>query len=367
MLITETFDDEDDLDYQGVVDDVAQLLTNSTEQLKDWLVNAAIAFDNGSRSTRAKYERAIPGFANMFVNIHGLELVVSGRDILNSHRRIRDTFEKIFDPEPYTISLQIQERRAMLDQLKNLGSALRRVETKFSSKKPDTNAEAPPTAPLGQFAFAQNRTDKVPFESNTEIENKLFQRLSGYFTENIPIKDEDVETLKAFLKKGLYSPVIHVPNVPVVYRGMNVRREWLSKAIKKPTSLLGKKGTLEKSFTFAPKHSASSWSESKAVAKKFTKEDDSGSLGDRYYSVVMHASVESNSNKFIACPKGLYKVDAFASFKSEKEALGLGDIKVFKIEWETQAEDDEGWTSLRTILIMYDIVIFKRWFDIHIS
>ena len=338
--------DDDTLDYEGVIDHIANTIVGSSDQLKDWLVTATRAYENGSRSMELKYERTIPGFRNMFVSMFGLELSVRGRRSLDSYEKIRDSLENIFNPPPHSVSLDKSEQVEFLQQLQQLPSALQKVESQLINKSSKVkDAEAPPGAVMGQFAFASNRTDKVPFESNTEIEEELFGQLSNYFTNNVPLKDEDVATLQTFINKGQYSPVIHQPEVPTVYRGMNVRREWLSKVIKKPTSLLGKKGSLEKGFTFAPKNPASSWTEMKSVAKKFTKEDDTSALGERYYSIVMYASIEKNRNKFIACPKGLYKVDAFATYKSEKEALGLGDIKVYKIEWETMAGDDEGWDS----------------------
>lgn len=340
------FDDDDDDNYESIISDAAEAIVGSSDKLKDWLVTSVKAYERGSDSLAKKYRQMIPCFYTLFVSMHGLELSVRGRKVLDSYEKIRDILETIFNPPPYSVSIYKSERSQFLQQLDNLPWTLKKVEAqldKSSSKVKD--AEAPPGSSMGQFAFASNRIDKVPFESNTEIEDKLFERLSDYFTNNVPLKDEDVAALQAFIKKGQYSPVIHQPAVATVYRGMNVRREWLSKVTKKPTSLLGKKGSLEKSFTFTPKHAASSWSEMRSVAKKFTKEDDSVSLGSRYYSIVLHASIEKNSNKFIACPGGLYKVDAFATYKSEKEALGLGDINVFKIEWETMAEDDEGWDS----------------------
>lgn len=333
-------------DYESVVSDVAEAISGSSEQLKDWLVTITQGYENGTRSLQLKYDKMIPGFRIMFVSMFGLELSVRGRRVLDSYEKIRDSFEAIFNPPPHSVSLDESERINFLAQLQQVPGSLRKIEGQLANKSSKVkDAEAPAGSPMGQFAFASNRLDKVPFESNTEIEEKLFDRLSNYFTNNVPLKPSDVELLQTFLKKDQYSPVIHQPEVSTVYRGMNVRREWLSNVIKKPTSLLGKKGSLEKSFTFTPKSAASSWSESKLVAKKFTKEDDSGTLGARYYSIVMHASIEKNRNKFIACPSGLYKVDAFAAYKSEKEALGLGDINVFKIEWETQAGDDEGWDS----------------------
>jgi hypothetical protein len=184
-------------------------------------------------------------------------------------------------------------------------------------------AEAPPKAPLGRLAFPGHRKNK-PFEADTEREEELYNDISAHFNENEPLNAADAKLLKTFLDKGWYEDVFHEPNGSI-YRGMSVNADWLKMALK--VKKLSNHGSVTKSFTFTPRGGSSSWSTSKSVAQGFK------SSGDGNFNVILHAKTEQNPKRFLTGPGGLYKVDGFNEFPDEKEVVGIGPIKVFKVEW----------------------------------
>jgi len=200
------------------------------------------------------------------------------------------------------------------------------------SKQIDKKAEAPSGSPLGRIAFGQERLDKVPFEQDTKVENKLFSKLVAHVENQAMLDSEAVSQIKSMMKKELYPNIFKEPDVDDVYRGMIVTSQWLKKALK-----IGKgkkipdKGTLKKSFTYTPKRGwASSWSTAKSVATKFSSKEHSDSSK---YKIVMRASVDDNPLTFVDMRKGLYNVSQIDHFKDESEAIGMGKIRVYEVTW----------------------------------
>lgn len=192
----------------------------------------------------------------------------------------------------------------------------------------EKSAEAPAKAPLGRIAFPGDRKGK-PMEVDTDVEKRLYNALMLHYVDNEEVTNEDAALMRKFLSKEWYSEIFHEPTAKVVYRGFSVSKnwKWLLRVLK-VDKLPKDKGSIEKNFTYTPSRTAtSSWSTSKKVARDFAEG------GDRGMSVIFHASVADNPGRFVAGPGGLYKVQGFEQYDSEKEAIGLGPIKVFKVEW----------------------------------
>lgn len=182
-------------------------------------------------------------------------------------------------------------------------------------------------APLGRYAFAPNRVRQrgMPTEPNTPSEEKLLNNLAQYVNRGQILPDTAAKQLQTLLKRGLYQDVIHEPKQKTFYRGMSVSRTTLAKLIGKSQNAIPKKGSIERSVKISPKRGAgSSWSTSKKVALDFT----GGS-----HNVILIATSEDNPDRFVSGPDGFYKVEPLDQMSNEKEALGLGPIKISKIEW----------------------------------
>ena len=206
----------------------------------------------------------------------------------------------------------------------------------------EKNAEAEPQDALGSYAFAEERDD-VPFEKDKAIERKLYYALDAHLDGNIPLSTTLTDLIKDSLKKGQYTKLFREPRVGTIYRGMFVREEWLRKALK-----IGKKediprrGSQDASFTFTPRRgNASSWSSARTSATDFAW--GSTPYADEYrgaaYGVILYAAPEDNTGRLLDV-KELYMVDGLDSYQGEKEVIGIGKIKVFKVEWRLVNESD---------------------------
>jgi hypothetical protein len=192
--------------------------------------------------------------------------------------------------------------------------------------------------PFGNYAFPKSRLSKfaTPPEEDTDIEHDVDYYLRQHFKQGNGMPSFVVDELQNTLISGEYSDVIKEPNVSTVYRGMWVDGNWIMNLTN--SNLLSKKGEFQTLFTFKPFKNQSSWSLDRQAA--FTaaqtnfydrpEEFDEG----KTYIIILHAQLTQNKNKFISCPDGLYKLKYAAVFDSEKEAIGLGDISVSKIDWE---------------------------------
>lgn len=221
--------------------------------------------------------------------------------------------------------------REVLEQLKGAPALAKKI-AKFSEKEADRiekAATAPPKAPLGRIAFAPRRSKK-PYEPNTPEEETLFRQIKRQFEDNKPFDAEVCGQVRRYLAKGWYSDVFKEPGAAVVYRGMGITRaslnRWLLRVLKMK-ELPKNNGSAEVNYRYTPKsQGASSWTTSKTVANDF-------SMGKSDYAVIFHARVEDNPNMFVTGPGGLYNIDGFETYETEKEAIGLGTIRIFKVEW----------------------------------
>lgn len=195
-----------------------------------------------------------------------------------------------------------------------------------------SDAEAEQDDPLGRFAFAPERKG-VPYEVNNELEKKMRAKLAVHFGGGQMIDNETLELIRGFVEQGLYSKVFFETDAPVVYRGMNVKKsgiKWLQGLV--GGDLKGH-GVANVDYEYTQRDSslselggASSWTTSKDVPKKFFEKNAA-------YHIIMHARTADNPGQFLSA-EGLYNL-SFVSpeWKSEKEAIGVGTIKVYKIEW----------------------------------
>lgn len=195
-----------------------------------------------------------------------------------------------------------------------------------AKKKP----EAPEGAPLGYIAFGEKRLDDVPFEPDTPEEKRLLGALDDHVNSNKMIKDEDVVLIKSMMKKGMYPKIFKEPEGVNVYRGFSVSEEYLRKALKlKKGQKLPKKGKLDVTFRFTPwkGKAASSWTTTLKEAWDFADK------GDGEWSIVMYAVPDENRGKFLDLRGGMYSVKGFENYSKEKEAIGMGTIRVYRVDW----------------------------------
>jgi len=330
-------------DYQDSVDLAAYVLANASNAVKGWLVHAAEIVDDvySDASASKRIEKIVPGFQQIFCDWRGLELQISGVKRLSSEEKIRDAFLDMLVAPPGSMKDIItgNEKRSFLNGLNSIISSIKNIETELQGGgDSDKEAEAPDDSELGKYAFSPGRKGKVPFEPNTEIEQELQDNLIQYFENNEPVPLKNISLIKTLMSQGLYTKILHEPTVATLYRGMIVPEDWLKRSMEgEKIKFTGRK---KANFTFSPAHgriqksskSSSSWSQTYGVARNFANDVPIGKK-DQYYGVVMRASVGDNPGNFLACPGGLYDVKAFTGFGDEAEAIGLGKIKVFEIEW----------------------------------
>lgn len=216
--------------------------------------------------------------------------------------------------------------------LKGVVSNARRDFKKFLAK-----SEGEPGDPLGRIAFAAARKG-MPYEPDTKVEEKLRYALIDHFAGSSLLTPEMARTIRDFMAQGLYPSMFSEPTAEVVYRGMNVEGRgvgWLKKLA--GGKLEGEQGSISVNTKYVPRKGAASWTTSKRVASDFfhTGAD---------YHIILHARVADNPGMFVSAERGLYKTDFAARFADEREALGLGTIRVYKIDWFLS--DSHTWGSL---------------------
>jgi hypothetical protein len=141
---------------------------------------------------------------------------------------------------------------------------------------------------------------------------------------------QDIVKIKDFIVNSKYSKFFKPPaKQNVVWRGMSVSESWIKRALKLTAKQkLPSVGSETSKFVYKPRKGySSSWSLDRTVADNFSKK------GDGEYEVVIHASPEDNPASFLDLASGFYNLKRIEGFKGEREVLGLGWIRSFKIEW----------------------------------
>lgn len=205
---------------------------------------------------------------------------------------------------------------------KNLSDIRSKFE-KFSKK-----LDKLPDGPFDKIAFADERPGLDGIEPDNKTERLVMRQLINHFSNAKGITPGTAAMLQGMLKNGEYKDFLSEPKNKVVFRGMKVPKAWIAKAIGEKAMYsipLHKRAAFEKKFTFTPKRPVASWTSSIATARKFSQ-------GMHDYSVVLHAAVDENPNKFIDCKRGLYGSSIATGYEDENEVIGIGQIKVFKLE-----------------------------------
>jgi len=334
-----------------LINDVAKAITSINQKGRDWIKSGADAI-NKNLKLEPQYHAAIPGFYKIFCDWNGMDLHIHDNfdkmfddtnklNIILTRIFIKDDAQKVGFKKPTVKSLNdgIKFLNEFLNGVKNIGSMME----SDSEEDVEKHKEAPADAPFGRIAFSLNRKDKVPFEKNTSKEQRIEKVLAFYFIENTSITEEDGEFLRELLASGLYEKVLKKPSVETVYRGIVVRKDWLADVMRMKESDIPIEGTSnsKNKFTYKPHPGSysSSWSQTKTVASRFSGKNDGSPLYKvgSLCSVVIHAKTSDNENKFLSGPDGLYNVSVFDKYQKEKEVIGLGDIRVSKIEWSARS------------------------------
>jgi len=205
---------------------------------------------------------------------------------------------------------------------KNLSDIRSKFE-KFSKK-----LDKLPDGPFDKIAFADERPGLDGIEPDNKTERLVMRQLINHFSNAKGITPGTAAMLQGMLKNGEYKDFLSEPKNKVVFRGMKVPKAWIAKAIGEKAMYsipMHKRATFEKKFTFTPKRPVASWTSSIATARRFSQ-------GMHDYSVVLHAAVDENPNKLIDCKRGLYGSSIATGYEDENEVIGIGQIKVFKLE-----------------------------------
>lgn len=178
--------------------------------------------------------------------------------------------------------------------------------------------------PFGKYAFAELRDD-VPFEINTDIENKCFNDLETYINKNIAIKDENVEVLKKIISSKKYNDILKPTSFQLIYRGLSLTdADMINYFGGLPNST---KGYLEDKFQYVDFKEYSSWTDNIAVARVFSSEKISYT---RPWSIVLYANSRDTININL---NNLYDIIS-TEFATESEILVLQKkIDIYAFSW----------------------------------
>lgn len=194
-------------------------------------------------------------------------------------------------------------------------------------------AQAPPDAPMGQWAWPNQRTLDVD-EHDTHEEVELLDAIvKAILDTEKPLQLQQAELLFKCLKNGWYKEVIKEPDVDVVYRGIGVTGEKLESML--GGTITGETGTLKKSLSYTPIAAGSSWSKRAEVADEFAR--NVGYTKKPEYSVVFTASTAANRGKMIDFEE-FYMLNYETDGNSpEKEVYALGSVMIEGIAWASRS------------------------------
>jgi hypothetical protein len=187
---------------------------------------------------------------------------------------------------------------------------------------------------LGKYAFPQDRLkNDVPYEFDTKIESDLLTNINMHFLGSSKLSKENAKLIQSFLKTGKYSDIFKEPDCEKVYRRMLVPTSWLQKILNKSNIELPNKGNINMNFLYTPlkNFGGSSWSTSTKFVNSWRPY---AAAADSDVKVTLMANVSDNKWKFVIGKNGLYKLNIPSDFTEQHEAVGLGTIKVSKIEWD---------------------------------
>lgn len=199
--------------------------------------------------------------------------------------------------------------------------------------KEELAAQAPPDAPLGQYAWPKERHLNVN-EPDTEVEQKLLSDIvyAIEYTEH-PIPKDSAELLHKLLNNGWYSKVIRSPSAIKIYRGMSISNTKLEEIT--GSSELTHYGSLDKDMKFKPRYSGSCWSKKSSVSSDFAFPS-----GSDQFAVILVADVAKNRGKLVDFGSLYDLSDRISDKQAEEEVFAIGDIAVSKIIWASKIAFD---------------------------
>lgn len=185
-------------------------------------------------------------------------------------------------------------------------------------------AQAPPDAPMGQFAWPQQRKLDVD-EPDTTYEEQLFKKLEaavGDTAQKLP--SSDVVALQRMLNNGYYKEVIHGPDPSVtLYRGLCVKQDYIDSL-----GVDSDHGALKKNFTFKQRGDYSSWTKDIATAYNFSYPSR-----DDEFGVIFVANPADNAGRMIDMAP-FYSMESNISLSAEEsEVMIIGNVKVETVVW----------------------------------
>jgi len=217
-----------------------------------------------------------------------------------------------------------------------LRSLIRRVLAEQGG--PEPWIRAPVGAPLGQIAFADQRSE-VPRgrEPNTAAEARLFDELYEFIGANVDMSPEAVATIVSSLESGHYDDVFFYSRAPVHYRMMELSGAQLQRLLDVSQDELPDEpmSTLPTRKTFASQKTSglSSWTRDKRVAQEMVDEAlDEGAD----WCVILVAPSSENPRKFLDVKK-IY--DVLESREAwQRECIALGPVQMSEI-WTFKSRD----------------------------
>lgn len=197
---------------------------------------------------------------------------------------------------------------------------------------PKESMANPDDSPFGDYVFAPDRKGQVPFEKNTDVEEKTYKALRSHILDNKPVDDETAFQLMSILSTDTYPSVIHEPSAEYVFRGLCLRESALSKILGEQPSKDGQHSRNVSTTVSARNESgnSSSWSADWEVAQNYSTVRKS----DGVFSVILVARVSDNPDTFIEGPDGFYKAKSLSRYADqENETIALGSVKICKVYW----------------------------------
>jgi hypothetical protein len=243
-----------------------------------------------------------------------------------------------------TAEIVLSNLVAMIDPLREISEIIQKDQDQI-----DKYAEAPAGSPLGRIAFATSRHGK-PFELNTDLESELLDSITKHIEFNIKMTPQFFDLMKDLADRGLYKKVFTQPKDDVVYRGISVTKDWVTRGFDVDTLLQMRNDSLARagspevtreqflrdmtgdydiSFTLNPEgEGTSSWTAVESIAKSFTKAAIDLQTGMTDYRLVIKARIDDNPDSFINV-SGSYLITNLAQYAGQKEYIGNGKIKCF--------------------------------------
>lgn len=259
-----------------------------------------------------------------FMKFGKLSNVVTGTqatDCLLKLKRIFDADREVFD-----------------EMLSQWNDAVDRaiVELKRMTDTPPEYSDRAVDPPYGKFLFAKKRHDDVPPEEDTHKESGAYLALKGHIQNNEVLPQHVALDLMGQLEDGSYGAVLKEPTVEYVYRGMKLPADRLAKMLGVDVSSLQDNGSMVLDRMMKTRRGgegSTSWSIDFNSGRSFSWSGN----GDEW-GVLFVAKVSENPQSFLQGPNGFYKVMGLDSFTSEKEAIALGPIRVYKAYWEHKTD-----------------------------